>query len=291
VTTAVTCRGMLGSSGLDRCGDLELLGLVQSLPDGSQVRNSACELLVDRYQSLVRSCVRRYRDSPEPEEDLMQVAYVGLFRAIRDFDSEIGVNLGAYAKPCISGEIKRHFRDNRWHVHVRRSAQELRLEIRQARAELTQRLGRMPADGDLARHLDVSNAELLEARRAELAFYVWSLDAPASGRHDVPSLADILGEEDPQLDRALEMQAVWVHFGELPVREQRLLLMRFYGNMSQREIGDRLGISQMHVSRLLSHALGYLRERILGLEADGDAGGGTPAAGGMRGKGRLDARS
>ena len=138
MTTAVTSRRMLGSSGLDRCGDLELLGLVKSLPDGSQIRNSACELLVHRYQSLVRSCVRRYRDSPEPEEDLMQVGYVGLFRAIRDFDPAIGVSLGAYAQPCISGEIKRHFRDNRWQVHVRRSAQELRLEIRQARAELTQ---------------------------------------------------------------------------------------------------------------------------------------------------------
>jgi RNA polymerase sigma-70 factor (sigma-B/F/G subfamily) len=269
---------MLGSSGLDRCGDLELLGLVKSLPDGSQVRNSACELLVHRYQSLVRSCVRRYRDSPEPEEDLMQVGYVGLFRAIRDFDPAIGASLAAYAQPCISGEIKRHFRDNRWYVHVRRSVQELRLEIRQARAELTQRLSRMPGDGDLARHLDVSDAELLEARSAELAFHVRSLDAPVPGTLDAPSVGETLGGEDPQLDRSLEMQAVWAHMGALPEREQRVLVLRFYGNMSQREIGGQLGISQMHVSRLLTRALGYLRERVFGPEGDGTAGDDAPAA-------------
>jgi len=273
VTITQTCPTAPGSSRLQQRGDLELLGLVQSLPDASQARNSACELLVERYQSMVRSCVRRYWDSPESQEDLMQVGYVGLLKAIRNFDPEIGSNLAAFARPCIVGEIKRHFRDNRWQVHVGRSVQELQLEIRHARADLTQQLLRTPGDRDLAQHLTVSDAELLDARRAELAFHTFSLDAPLPGGHTASNLADVLGAEDPRLELALDIQAVRAHMAELPEREQRILLMRFYGNMSQSEIGGRLGMSQMHVSRLLAHALGYLRVCIMGPEAGAGAGG------------------
>jgi len=270
VRTAVTYQRTPAPGGLDRYGDLELLGMVQVLPRGSRLAELARELLVERYRSLVMSCTRRYQDSPEPQEDLIQVGYVGLLRAINDFDPALGSSLAAYARPCISGEIKRHFRDNRWQVHVRRPVQQLRLELRQARDELTQRLSRPPKDRELARHLNVSDAELLDARRAELAFQASSLDAPLYDGQDA-RLADFLGEEDPRLEHALDMQAVWAHIGELPAREQRLLLMRFYGNMNQSEIGGQLGISQMHVSRLLAHALGYLRERILEAGTDADA--------------------
>jgi RNA polymerase sigma-B factor len=263
--------------GLDRCGDLELLGMVRLLPPGSPLAIAAREALVGRYQSLVVSCTRQYQDSPESHEDLMQVGYVGLLRAINDFNPAIGSSLAAYAKPCISGEIKRHFRDNRWQVHVRRPAQQLRLEIRQARDELTQRLSRVPGDRELARHLNVTDDELLDARRAELAFQAASLDAPLFDGHDETRLADFLGEEDPRLEHAIDMQAVWSHIGELPDREQRLLLMRFFGNMNQSEIGGQLGISQMHVSRLLAHALGYLRERVLGTAPEAGAGHTVPA--------------
>jgi RNA polymerase sigma-B factor len=278
VGIAVKCRSTQAPAGLDRCGDLELLGMVQLLPPGNKLAEQARELLVERYQSMVISCTRRYQDSPESQEDLMQVGYVGLLRAINDFNPAIGSSLAAYAKPCISGEIKRHFRDNRWQVHVRRPAQQLRLEIRQARDELTQRLSRTPKDRELARHLNVTDAELLDARRAELAFQATSLDAPLYDGNDAVRLADFLGEEDPRLERALDMQAVWAHLAELPAREQRMLLMRFYGNMNQSEIGGRLGISQMHVSRLQAHALGYLRERMLGSGAEADAGQGAVPA-------------
>jgi RNA polymerase sigma-B factor len=205
----------------------------------------------------------RYRDSPEPQEELMQVGYVGLLKAINNFDPDIGQSLAAYATPCITGEIKRHFRDKRWQVHVRRSAQELRLEIRKARSDLAQQLSRTPTDAELAGHLGISAADLLDAQRADLAFQAWSLSAPLSDSADAGTLEDLLGGEDPQLDTTLDMEAVWEHLSELPDREQHLLMMRFYGNMTQSEIGDQLGISQMHVSRLLAHALGYLRERIL----------------------------
>src|SRR5712692_10688123 len=119
-------------------GDPELVKLVQSLPRDSEERNAACEKLVGRYESLVRACAQRYRHSPESPEELMQVGYVGLLKAINNFDPAYGSNLTAYAQPCISGEMKRQFRDKRWQLHVKRSAQEGRLEMRRARDELTQ---------------------------------------------------------------------------------------------------------------------------------------------------------
>ncbi len=248
-------------------GDAELVKLVQSLPRDSEERNAACEKLVGRYESLVRACAQRYRHSPESPEELMQVGYVGLLKAINNFDPAYGSNLASYAQPCIAGEIKRHFRDKRWHVHVKRSTQELRLELCRARAELTQQLSRAPKDDELAEHLGISHAELRDAQRADLAFQASSLDAPRSAGPDPGNLADILGEDDPQLEHTLDMESVWAHWGDLPVREQRLLMMRFYGNMTQAEIGERLGISQMHVSRLLAGALSYLRERVLGQDS------------------------
>jgi RNA polymerase sigma-B factor len=243
--------------------DTELVEIVRSLPPGSSRREEAWEALIGRYQSLVRWCVQRYRESPESQEELMQVGYVGLLKAVNNFDPEVGANLAAYAQPCISGEIKRHFRDKRWHVHVKRSAQELRLELRRATAELTQRLARRPTDDELVSFLHVSDDELHDAQLADVVFQASSLDAPVSDGQDPAHLADLLGGDDGRIERTLDMEAVWSHWDELPAREQRLLMMRFYGNMTQAEIGQRLGISQMHVSRLLARALGYLRERIL----------------------------
>ncbi len=261
--TAVHARQTTQARGGDGA-DHELLRVIQSSPRGSRSREDACEKLVGRYRGLVRSCVLHYRDSPEPIEELMQVGYVGLLKAINNFDPSVGESLAAYAQPCISGEIKRHFRDKRWQVHVRRSAQELRIAARASRNELAQRLSRMPTQAELADHLGVTAADMLDAQRAELAFQASSLDAPLTEGTDAGTLADVLGCEDPRLERTLEIAAVWWHLGELPDREQRMLMMRFYGNMTQSEIGDQLGISQMHVSRLLAHALGYLRDRILG---------------------------
>src|SRR5712692_6122463 len=116
-------------------GEPELMKLVQSLPRDSEKRNAVCENLISQYESLVRACAQRYRHSPESPEELMQVGYVGLLKAINNFDPSYGSNLASYAQPCIAGEIKRHFRDKRWHVHVKRSTQELRLELCRARAE------------------------------------------------------------------------------------------------------------------------------------------------------------
>jgi RNA polymerase sigma-B factor len=248
-----------GLAGLD---DTDLLRIVRGEALDSPARADACEVLVARHRNLVRSCVARYKRSPEPAEDLMQVGYVGLLKAINNFDPEVGGSLAAYAQPCISGEIKRHFRDKRWQVHVERSMQELVLRVREASRALTQQLGHQPSDAEVAGFLQIPEAELREAQRADLVFAPASLDAPLAGRPDAASLADVLGAEDAEVEHTLDMESVAAHWGELPRREQKILLLRFYGDMTQAEIGAQLGISQMHVSRLLAHALGHLRQRL-----------------------------
>ena len=264
MTTTVSQISRPRTQPLDSLDDLELLETMRELPADSDRRAVACDILVSRYQKLVRSCVRRYMDSPEPTEDLMQVGYVGLLKAINNFNPVFGTSLSAYAQPCITGEIKRHFRDKRWQVHVRRAAQERLLEVRVAADTLTQTLGREPTEAEVAHHLGVSERELLEARQADVVFHVYSLDAPLSEREESSDLAEVLGTDDPGVEHTLDMEAVTTHWSELPTREQRILLLRFYGNLTQAEIGERLGISQMHVSRLLARALGYLRERLIG---------------------------
>src|SRR6202453_3664266 len=245
--------------------DGALLGIIEALPLASVRRAAACEVLVIRYRPLVRSCVWPYRHTPESVDDLMQVAYIGLLKAISNFDPAMGGSLSAYARPCVTGELNRHFRDKRWQVHVKRSVQDLALEIRKATWLLAQELGRIPADIDLARYLGVSEDEVRHAHGATLAFQPGSLDAPVAGLTGVHTVADLLGQEDPRLVHMLGMHAVAAHWGELPLREQEILLMDFRNNMTQLQIGRQLGISQMHVSRLRTRALGHLRSRLLDL--------------------------
>lgn len=250
---------------LTELDDGDLLRLIRSLPLTSARRAAACELLVSRHHGLVLSCVQRYLRGPESTEDLIQVAYVGLLKAINNFDPTVGGSLAAYAQPCITGEIKRHFRDKRWHIHVERPLKELMLEIRNTAGQLTQQLGHLPSDAELARALGASESMVRQARHADVAFQPLSLDAPLTSWPETASLVDALGQDDPNIEKLLNLHAVATHWGELPPREQRILAMRFYGDMTQAQIGARLGISQMQVSRLLAHALGHLRARILGL--------------------------
>jgi RNA polymerase sigma-B factor len=257
-------------AGLD---DQALLGMVRLSAQASERQAAACELLVSRYQGLVRSCVRPYLRSPEPAEDLMQVGYIGLLKAIGNFDPAAGASLATYARPCISGELKRHFRDKRWQVQVNRPVQELVLQVRAVTWRLAQELGRTPSESDLARHLGVSGSDLRQARRAELAFWPNSLDTPLPGQPGLITLADVLGTEDPRIEHMLGMQAVATHWGELPAREQQILQLDFRGGMTQAQIGQQLRISQMHVSRLRTHALGYLRSRLTDLEGTSAANG------------------
>ena len=182
---------------LEQCSDDELLGMIRSQPRGTARRSAACEVLVNRYRTLVRSCANRYRRSPEAPEDLMQVGYVGLLKAINNFDPQVGRSLAAYAQPCITGEIKRYFRDKRWQVHVERPLQERLLEMREAIRQLTQQFGRQPSDAELASHLGFTEAEVREARSVDLLLQPASLDAPLAGQPETASLADLLGERGP----------------------------------------------------------------------------------------------
>jgi RNA polymerase sigma-B factor len=260
---------MTWHSDLRELSDNELLARLRATPRADSGRAAVCEVLVARYAHLVQACVRPYQHSPEPVEDLMQVGYVGLLKAINGFDPAIGDSLSAYATPCISGEVKRHFRDRRWQLRVRRPVQELLLEMRAAAEDLAQELGHAPSDGDLAAALGVPEDEIREAYRASLAFSASSLDAPLSDSEDAAALADVLGEDDQAFEHAIDMGAVQAHLEELPEREQRILALRFYGNLTQGEIGQRLGMSQMHVSRLLSRALAYLRDKLTSDPGDG----------------------
>jgi RNA polymerase sigma-B factor len=215
----------------------------------------------------VNSCARRYRLPAQYTEDLVQVGYVGLLKAINGFDPAVAETMAAYAHACVSGEIKRYFRDKRWQLRVRRADQELLLRAKAARADLTQELGRGPADAEVARRLEVTVEELEAADAAASAFAPASLDAELGT--DGLTLGDMLGAEDQDLERAVDLEALSVHWGELPRREQRILTLRFYGNKTQAQVAQDVGVSQMHVSRLEARALSHLRERLL-TDGDGD---------------------
>ena len=246
----------------DHASDEELIRLVQTLPHGATRRDRACETLLARYGHIVRAAVQRHRTAPDVAEDLTQVGYLGLMKAITNFDPAVGSSLSAYAQPCVTGEIKRHFRDKRWQLRVTRPAQELRLELRRATDDLSQQLSHTPSDTELASHLQITQSEVATARLASRAFAATSLDAPVSSDEGAASIGELIGDEDPGLEHTLNMEALRTHWGELAEPDRQLLLMRFYGNMTQSEIGEQLGVSQMQVSRLLRRSLDYLRQRL-----------------------------
>ena len=254
--SAVPAPDVLSRPGLDKLTDAQLAELLR---DPGR-HDAACETLVSRYQSIVNSCARRYRLPAQFTEDLVQVGYVGLLKAINGFDPAVTPELAGYAHACVSGEIKRYFRDKRWQLRVRRADQELLLRARAVRAELVQELGRAPVDAEVARHLEITVDELEAADAAASAFAPASLDAELG---EGLTLGDLIGQEDEDLERTVDLEALSVHWGELPRREQRILTLRFYGNKSQAEVAQDVGCSQMHVSRLEARALGHLRQRLL----------------------------
>jgi RNA polymerase sigma-B factor len=264
VSASGSADSVTARAGLEELSDNDLLAYCRKQPRASAEWTEACDVLVRRYTPLVRALVRQYRESPESVDDLMQVGYLGLLKAIGNYDPAFGNGLRAYAVPCISGELKRHFRDKRWQVKVTRPVQELLLEMRGAIEDLTHEIGRVPTDSELAARLGVTPDELREARQAAEAFSALSLDAPVGGDDDSGELGDLLGGEDAGVEQAVDMEAIAQHWGELPRREQRILILRFYGNLTQEEVAARLGISQMHVSRLQARALARLRDWLLG---------------------------
>jgi RNA polymerase sigma-B factor len=217
--------------------------------------------LVELHLPLAEYLARRFGNRGEPHEDLVQVATIGLIKAIDRFDLERGVAFSTYATPTIVGEIKRHFRDRGWTIRVPRRLQEIQAVINQAVSDLGQELGRSPTVAELAKRVDMSEEEILEGLESANAYSPLSLDAPdPSG--EVGAVIEQLGDYDDALDAVVDRETVKPLLDKLDARAKRILLLRFFRNMTQSQIAEELGISQMHVSRLLSRTLSDLRKAL-----------------------------
>ena len=214
--------------------------------------------LVEGHLGLAEYLARRFSNRGEPLDDLVQVASLGLLKAVDRFEPSRGVEFSTYATHTIVGELKRHFRDKGWAVRAPRRMQELYLRLGKVVSSLSQELGRSPTIPELAAEAQVTEEEVLEALEAGQAYRFSSLDAP-SGDEDGDSLSSQLGQDDPHLLDAEHRAALSPLLSRLPPREQTILHLRFFEGMTQSEIAGQLGISQMHVSRLLARSLGQLR--------------------------------
>ncbi|MFI1162743.1 SigB/SigF/SigG family RNA polymerase sigma factor [Streptomyces sp. NPDC020801] len=237
---------------------VELRTLKEGSPQYAELRNQ----LVRMHLPLVEHLARRFRNRGEPLDDLTQVATIGLIKSVDRFDPDRGVEFSTYATPTVVGEIKRHFRDKGWAVRVPRRLQELRLALTTATAELSQLHGRSPTVHELAEKLAISEEEVLEGLESANAYSTLSLDVPDTD-DESPAVADTLGAEDEALEGVEYRESLKPLLEDLPPREKRILLLRFFGNMTQSQIAQEVGISQMHVSRLLARTLAQLREKLL----------------------------
>ncbi len=220
----------------------------------------ARELLIDRYLPLARRLARRYQHTDEPIEDLVQVASIGLLKAVDRFDCSREVMFSSYAVPTILGELKRHFRDRTWSVRVPRDLQELALRVDQTVTRLSLGRRRSPSVGDVARAVETSEEQVLEALEAMGAYRASSLDVPRSSREDESeSVAETIGSTDRGYDRAEERATLEPLMAGITERERTVLRLRFSDDLTQAEIGERIGVSQMQVSRLIRQALSRLR--------------------------------
>jgi len=247
-------------SASDRTQARELFERLTTLPHDDPERARIRATLVELHLPLVEYLARRFRNRGEWLDDLTQVATIGLIKSIDRFDLDRGVEFSTYATPTIVGEIKRHFRDKGWAVRVPRRLQVLKLSLTKAIGELAQREGRAPTVSELAAHLQMSEEEVLEGLESANAYSTVSLDAPDSGDEDAPAVADSLGMVDDALEGVEYRESLKPLLERLPPREKKILLLRFFGNMTQSQIAAELGISQMHVSRLLARTLAQLRE-------------------------------
>jgi len=260
--TSVNSRGDGGSTAADvtRQRSAELFTELRDADGSDASRSSAREQLLALHMPLVEHCARRFRNRGEPFEDLVQVGSIGLIKAVDRFDTDRGVEFSTYATPTIIGEIKRYFRDKGWAIRVPRRLQELRMQITATTAELTQRLGRSPTPREIAESIGCSVDEIVEGMESSNAYATLSLDAGSDDSDDGgPSMLDAIGIDDEALERVEVRESVKPLLEGLPEREKRILLLRFFKNMTQSQIAEEIGVSQMHVSRLLTRTLAQLR--------------------------------
>ena len=221
---------------------------------------AAREQLIRRYMPLARSLARRYGRSSEPFDDLLQVASMGLVKAVDRFDANRGYPFQSFAVPTILGEMRRYFRDSGWAIHVPRGAQERALKVRDAQEQISNETGRAPTAGQLAEFLELDIEDVIDALQAIRAYETVSLDAPrGSGDDEIVAYGDSIGKEDERYELVELDATVSAALGHLPARDRLVLKLRFVDDLTQTEIAERVGISQMQVSRLLRRSLEQLR--------------------------------
>ncbi|MET7568248.1 SigB/SigF/SigG family RNA polymerase sigma factor [Streptomyces sp. NPDC005492] len=233
------------------------------LPDGTE-REVLRDELVRAWLPMAERIAGRYRGKGEPFEDLRQVAALGLVKAVDGYDPERGYAFESYAVPTVTGEIKRHFRDHMWALHVPRRVQELRNRVRIAVRELSAAgSDRRPTIAEIAEHTHLSEEDVRAGLEALDSFTALSLDAESPGEESGMTLAGLLGECDAGFDLVVDREAVKPALQQLPERERTILYLRFFRGMTQSCIAEQLGVSQMHVSRLISNSCASVRERVL----------------------------
>jgi RNA polymerase sigma-B factor len=227
-------------------------------PDREKLRDE----LVRGFLPVAQHIARRFSNRGEPLDDLVQVATVGLINAIDRYSPDRGTDFFSFAVPTISGEVRRHFRDLGWSMRVPRRLKDLHVSINGAVSELSQNLGRAPKPTEIAELLGVPVSDVLEGLEASEAYRSSSLDEMLSSEQGSATVGELVGAADAELDRVDFRQALRPVLAELAERERTIVLLRFFGNMTQTQIADRVGISQMHVSRLLAQTLDRLRSRL-----------------------------
>ncbi|WP_395372513.1 RNA polymerase sigma factor SigF [Streptomyces tubercidicus] len=244
-----------------------LLLRLESLEEGTQEYQYVRNTLIEMNLTLVRYVARRFSSRRESMEDVLQVGTIGLIKAIDRYDPSRDVEFTTLAIPYIQGEIKRFFRDTTWSVRVPRRLQELRIDLARAREELEAEGSHEPSVAELAEHLGIREEEVAEGLVACNGYDSDSIDRPiqagGGGKQQTGLVADLVGTEDPALALAEDIQALKPHLAKLDDRDRTLLQLRFGAEMTQSEIGEELGLSQMHVSRLLTRVCAKLREGLL----------------------------
>ena len=239
----------------------ELTKAMARMPVDDPRRPALRDRVIEAWLPLARHLAARYHGRGEPADDLLQTAVVGLIKAVDRYDADRGVEFTGFAIPTILGEVKRHFRDRTWSVRVPRRTQELRMAITDANNTLVHTLGRSATVADIAAHLKITEEEVLEGLEGARAYSATSLSTPVAADESM-SLGDTLGEDDHEYELTELRMVLGVAMGHLDEREQTILSLRFYGNMTQSDIAARIGVSQMHVSRLITRALARLRTEL-----------------------------
>jgi RNA polymerase sigma-B factor len=235
---------------------------LRALDEGSVAARRQREAIIQRTLPLADHIARRYRNRGEPTEDLVQAARVGLVNAVNRFDPDNGADFLSFAVPTMMGEVRRHFRDYGWAVKVPRRLKDIQGQLVRARAELSQQIGRAPTASEVAKHLGIDRDAVMEATIASSNYSTLSTDIQAGPNDEYRSVGDTLGDVDPNIDKVIDAETVRPLIAGLPERERTVLTLRFFETLTQTQIAERMGYSQMHVSRLLAQALRRLREQV-----------------------------